>query len=88
MFAAYQRYGFSEAAAMHVDQHVSMLLLDLGHVVKNLRRLRILRAQVIGIGAVDARVIFFRRDGERQDFLFAEGGKGTFGKREKTVEHG
>jgi len=88
VFAADQRDGFSKTAAMHIDQHISMLLLDFGHIIKNLCRLRILSAQMIGVGAINTGIILFRRDGERQDFLFAKRREGAFGKGKKTTEHG
>lgn len=72
MFATDQRNGFAETTAMHVDQDIPMLLLDLGHILENFGRLWILRAKVIGIGAVYTGIVLFGRNGECQDFLFAE----------------
>ncbi|MNY14039.1 hypothetical protein D3C86_1472000 [compost metagenome] len=88
MFSADQRDRLSETATMHVDQDISMLLLDLRHIVEDFGRLRILRAQVIGIGTIDAGIVFFGRNGECEDFLFAERGKGAFGQGKKTAKHG
>ena len=65
MFATDERDRLSETAAMHVDQHVSMLLLNLGHIIEDFRRLRILHTQMIGIGTIDAGIVFFRRNCER-----------------------
>jgi hypothetical protein len=46
--------------------------LLLGHLVEDLCRLWEIRAQPVGIGAIDTAVILFGGDGERQDFLLAE----------------
>ncbi|AHK00147.1 hypothetical protein X971_0248 [Agrobacterium tumefaciens LBA4213 (Ach5)] len=79
MLTADQGDRFPKSPAVHVDQHVSMLLLNLGHIIEDFCGLRILRAQMIGIGAVDAGIVFFGRDGKCEDFLFAKRGERAFG---------
>jgi hypothetical protein len=50
-----------------------------GHAVKHSRRGGIIGAQAFGIGAVDAGVILFRGNRQREDFLLGQIGKPAAG---------
>ena len=57
---------------MPVDQHLAVMALFLRHLFENAGGMRIGVTQRIGIGEIDAAVVLFGGDGERQDFLLAE----------------
>ena len=57
---------------MPVDQALAVLVLFAGHGVKDRGGMGKFLAQAVGIAAVDAGVVLFRGDGEREDFLFAQ----------------
>ena len=73
MLAPDQRDGFAESLPVHLDQAPSVLALLRRHVVEDLRRLRILFAQAIGISVVNPAVVLFGGNGKRQNFLLGEG---------------
>ena len=75
MFAADQGDHIAKPRDMQVDQQLAMRVLFLRHTVKNGGRGRIAGAQFFGIAAVDAGVILFRGNRQRQDFLLAQVGK-------------
>jgi hypothetical protein len=52
-----------------------MLILFLGHAVKNRRRAGIFLTQLLGEGRVDAAILFLGRYGKGKDFPFVEAGK-------------
>ena len=87
MLAPDQRDAFAEALAVQVDQRGAMPVLLVRHAVEDGGRGGKGVAQAIGIGAVDAAVIFFRGDRERQDFLFGQRRKGPSAEAENTRKH-
>ena len=72
MLAADQRDAFAEARPVPLDQPGAMAVLLLRHLVEHFGGLRKLLAQPVGIGAVDAPVVFLRGNRQRQDFLFGQ----------------
>ena len=58
-----------------------------GHGLKDFCGLRIEQVQPLGEKLKDTAVVFFRRDGKRQNLLLAESGKGTFAETEHAREH-
>ena len=72
---------------VQLDQRGAMAVLLVGHVVEHLGRLRKRIAQAVGIGAVDAAVVLFGGDGERQDLLLRQRGERTAAKAEDTRKH-
>ena len=79
VLAADQRQEIAEFLAVQIEQHVVMADLLLRHLVVHFRRVGIGLAQRVGEGAVDAAVVVFVRDGERQHFLLAQFGKAFHG---------
>ena len=65
-----------------------MGMLHLRHVFEDLGRLRILGAQLIGIGEIDPRIILLGGNGEGQDFLFGKLVEGPLAALEGETEHG
>ena len=72
VFAADQGYDLAKAVAVQGDQALAMAVLFLGHAVEHPGAVGKYRAQTLGIHAIDAGVVFFRRDRQGQDFLLAE----------------
>ena len=60
---------------MEVDQALAVAVLFPGHAVENRCRGGKILAKAFGKAAVDAGVILFGRDRQRQNFLFAQIGK-------------
>jgi hypothetical protein len=87
MLAADQRYALAEPLLVHPDQRGAVPVLLVGHVVEDLGGLRKRISQPIGIGTVDAAVILFGRDGERQDLLLRKGRKRTATEAEDARQH-
>jgi hypothetical protein len=87
MLAADQRDALAEARAEHLDQHVLVGLLDLRHVFEHLGGCRKLILEIVRISEIDPRILLFRSDGERQDFLLVEGGERALGAGKETDEH-
>lgn len=65
MLAPDQRDHLAETLLEAIDQQLAMAVFLRRHLVEHRRRRRILRPQLFGIGRVDARIVLFRRDGER-----------------------
>jgi len=70
MFAPDQRDDLAEAALVFGDQPVAVLVLFGRHLLKYFRRLRIFGAQLLRIACIDAAIVLFRRDRQRQNLLF------------------
>ena len=79
VLAADQRQKVAEFLAVKIEQHVAMPDLLLRHFIVHVRGVRIGAAQPVGEGAVDAVVLVFVGDGQRQDFLLVEIGKALHG---------
>ena len=72
MFAADQRDDLAEPRRVQVDQRLAVAVFLLGHAVKHFCGIGKFGAQPFRVATVDPRVILFRGDGEREDFLFAQ----------------
>ncbi|ADZ66758.1 hypothetical protein ASZ97_08015 [Brucella melitensis] len=55
---------------MPLNQCCAVVVFLCGHLLENLRRLRKLVAQAIGISQIDAGIILLGGYGKRQNFLF------------------
>jgi hypothetical protein len=86
MLAADQRDDLAKAALMQVDQTAAVVVLFLGHTVEDGGRGGVIGADPLGIAAVDATVVLFGRNGERQHLLFGQIGKAAT--RRETGDHG
>ena len=73
--SAAQREKLAEFPAIEFEQHVAMPDLLLRHLVVHRRRVRIGAAQPIRKRAIDAVVLIFVGNGERQDLLLAQVGE-------------
>ncbi|MPL60884.1 hypothetical protein SDC9_06447 [bioreactor metagenome] len=72
MFAPDQRDHLAEAGAVALDQAAAVLVLLGGHAVEDRGRGRVLLAQLLGIKAVDARVVLLGGDREGENFLLGQ----------------
>ncbi len=87
MLAADQRNALAEALPVLLDQDGAVVLLLRGHLVEDGGRMRIVVAQPVGIGAIDAPVVLFRGDGQRQHFLFGQRIEGAAAEAEDARQH-
>ena len=87
MLAADQRDRVAKALLVQRNQHVPVAAFLFRHVLKHFGRLRKMLPQPFRIGEIDAPVVFFRRNRQRQDFLFSQIVKGAAGGTEETGKH-
>ena len=87
MFAADQGNALAETVPVHPDQHIAVGVLDLSHVLEDLRRLRIGGAQLIGIGEIDAGIVFFGGNGESEDLLLRKAVEAALAAEARKTEH-
>ena len=65
-----QRDNLAKAGAVQVDQPLAVAVLFDRHAIEHCRRGREIGPQAFGEGPVDAGVVLFRGDRQRQDLLF------------------
>ena len=57
---------------MEINEAAAVFVFFLRHGIKKLCRIGEVVSQVLGILPVNARIVFFRRNRKRQDFLFVQ----------------
>jgi hypothetical protein len=75
VLAADYRDRLTKALPIHVDEPTAVAVLLLGHALKHVGRLWVIRPQPVGIGGIDAPVLLLRGDGQGQDLLVGEVGE-------------
>ena len=80
VLAADQRQKVAEFPAVKLEQHVAMPDLLLRHFIVHIRSLGIRAAEPVSKGAIDAIVLVFIGNGEREDFLLVQIGKALHGR--------
>ena len=73
VLAADERNDVAEARFMPLDQPAAVLIFLFHHGLKYFRRPRVIAAQPGGVGRVNPGVLLFRLDGQRENFLLAQG---------------
>ena len=79
MFAPNQRDHLAKAAAMQLDQTVTVAVFFGCHPIKDRGGIRKILAQHFGIRAIDACVILFRGNSKRENLLLAQIAEATAG---------
>ncbi|OIQ72740.1 hypothetical protein GALL_456330 [mine drainage metagenome] len=88
VLTADQRNAVTEPRAVDLDQTVTMGVFFGRHAAKELRGVREVSHQRIGILAVDAGVVFFERYRQRQQLLLGQLGKLQRGRAARQARHG